>query len=86
MPEVVRGTRTENAEFFADFRAWPKALKNALKAKDKSGPPPIADGCMPVLMQDFWAGASPEELEGTVAEKKPASDTGSGAAVPDDGK
>jgi hypothetical protein len=25
MPEVVRGTRTENAEFFADFRAWPSS-------------------------------------------------------------
>ena len=24
MPEVVRGTRTEPAEFFADFRAWPR--------------------------------------------------------------
>ena len=24
MPVVVRGTRTETAEFFANFRAWPK--------------------------------------------------------------
>ena len=27
MPEVVRGTRTENAEFFADFRAWPSPIR-----------------------------------------------------------
>ena len=60
-----------------------EALKNALKSREQKGPPPIAEGCMPVLMQDFWAGAAPEELEGTAAEKKPASET---AAIPDDGK
>jgi penicillin-insensitive murein endopeptidase len=59
-----------------------EALKNALKARENPGPPPIADGCLPVLIQDYWAGALPDEDEGS-GEVKPASES---APVPDDGQ
>jgi penicillin-insensitive murein endopeptidase len=38
-----------------------EALKNAQLAALRPGPPPIAEGCMPVLKQDFWAEESSEE-------------------------
>ncbi len=51
-----------------------EALKNARLAALNPGPPPIADGCLPILKQDYWADEPTDQSEAAKSE------------VPDDGK